>query len=214
MKNYSILMADIVNSRKSNQATVIYQLNSIVDYINLEFKSNILSPLTITLGDEFQGVITDFINALHLIFNIEEYIISNNFDIKLRYVLNYGLIETKINNDIAYGMLGEGFNVAREQLNKIKTSKHRVLILINDNTFLQETLNDLFKIFQNYIDEWKINDNPFLQEFIINNKNYKEVAESLNVNISSSWRRQKSLNIEEYLLVKKLIINLTNKLYV
>ncbi len=214
MENYSILMADIVNSRRASQERLMYEFNSIVEYINSEFKETVLSPLTITLGDEFQGVISDFPNAIQLIPHIEEYIILKDFDITLRYVLNYGLIETKINREIAYGMLGEGLTEAREHLNKIKTSKHRIQILINHNAFLQETLNDLFKIYQNYIDQWSLKERPFLQEFIINNKNYKEVAESLNLNISSSWRRQKTLNIEEYFLVKKLITNLTKKLYV
>jgi len=213
MITYPILMADIINSRVSEPEKTIYQFNEIIDFINKKFKDDIISPLTITLGDEFQGITRNIQDAITIIFSIEEYIISHEYNLKLRYVLNIGKIETKINNDIAYGMLGEGLTKAREELNNLKTSKNRILI-ITDNIFYNQIINDLFKIYQNYIEQWKNKDIPYLREFIINKKNYREVAELLNLNISSSWRRVKTLNIDEYFTIKKLIINLTDKIYV
>ena len=61
--------------------------------------------MTITLGDEFQGVIDSTENAIKVIFEIEEEIINNNQDLKLRYVINKGKIDTPINKNIAYEML-------------------------------------------------------------------------------------------------------------
>lgn len=47
-------MADIVDSRKANQTLLIDELKKVVHFINNKWEASIVSPLTITLGDEFQ----------------------------------------------------------------------------------------------------------------------------------------------------------------
>lgn len=210
---YPILMADIVDSRKYNSTVIIIEFKRIVSIINQRWKNEILSPLTITLGDEFQCIINTTENAIKIIFDIEEEIIKTNQNFKLRYVLNFGKIDTQINKDIAYEMLGEGLTVAREKLNSLKTSKNRFQIITNQNSSAQLIMNDLFKIYENFIDNWKISEYHIVKEFLLN-KPYQEVAEKLDINISSSWRRQKSLNIEEYSICKNLILKLNTLLYV
>lgn len=211
--DYPILMADIVNSRKENSKNLIVDFKEIVNFVNDKWSDNILSPLTITLGDEFQSVVNTTENAYKIIFDIEEYIVKNNIRLKLRYVVNYGEIETEINNNIAYEMLGNGLTLAREKLNELKTSKNRFFIITKQNTEAEEIINSLFKIYENYIDGWKYNEFYIVREFLLN-KHYQQIAENLDMNISSSWRRQKSLNIEEYSICKKLILNLNTILYV
>ena len=55
MKEYVILMADVIGSRGADQAELMLAFKKVVDQANgtLDF----VSPLTITLGDEFQGVV-------------------------------------------------------------------------------------------------------------------------------------------------------------
>lgn len=205
-------MADIINSRKFNSKELITDFKLIVHNINHKWSQEILSPLTITLGDEFQGVINSTESAFRIIFDIEEEIIKQNYKIKLRYVLNVGKIDTQINNKIAYEMLGEGLTIAREKLNDLKTSKNRFQIITMQNLKAQDIMNDLFKIYENYIDSWKTTEFYIVKEFLLN-KTYQVVAENLGMNISSTWRRQKSLNIEEYSICKNLILNLNSILY-
>lgn len=207
--DYPILMADIINSSKGNQKKTISDLRDIVNFINEIWSDEILSPLTITLGDEFQGVISTMDNAYRIIFEIEEQIIKCNLKLKLRYVLNFGAIETQINSNSAYEMLGSGLTYARETLNNMKTGKSRFRIIFGMQKN-QDLINGLFKIYENYLDSWKQKDYHIVREFLLN-KTYQEVAEILNINISSSWRRYKSLNMEEYKIVKKLILN-SNKI--
>lgn len=203
--DYPILMADIINSRKGNQKKTISDLRNIVNFINEIWSDEILSPLTITLGDEFQGVINTMDNGYRIIFEIEEQIIKCNLKLKLRYVLNFGSIETQINNNSAYEMLGSGLTFARETLNNMKTGKSRFRIILGRQKH-EDVMNGLFKIYENYLDSWKQKDYHIVKEFLLN-KTYQEVAEILNINISSSWRRYKSLNMEEYKIVKKIILN-------
>lgn len=51
-------MADVIKSRKGKGLEIAKRLKLLSDSINKSFKKEILSPLTITLGDEFQGVVS------------------------------------------------------------------------------------------------------------------------------------------------------------
>jgi len=206
---YPILMADIIKSRKGNSKEILLDFKKLVGFINLKWAKSIVSPLTITLGDEFQGVINSTQNAFQIIIAMEEEIIKNNYAIKLRYVLHVGEIETQINKSSAYEMLGEGLTTARKSLNELKKSKRRFLVSSNKNSESLDIINDLFKLLESFIDSWKSKEYVIVSAFLLN-KSYKEIAENLNMNISSSWRRKKSLNMEEYAICKKLILKIND----
>ena len=208
--NYPILMADIINSGKKDSKLLMAQLKEIVGLINKE--GQLLSPLTITLGDEFQGITNSISNGIKTIIEIEEIIIENHFDLKLRYVLNYGRIDTESNTKTAYEMLGEGLTEARNSLNELKSKDSRFLILLGQG--MKDTadlLNKTFIIYQSFADSWKINDYPIVAEFL-KTDDYKIVAEKVNLDKSSAWRRRKSLNMHEYETIKNIILTLLKPL--
>jgi hypothetical protein len=118
--NYPILMADIENSGDHAPKTVLAEFKKLVKIFNSKYANKIKSPLTITLGDEFQGITNSIQNGLELIFLIEEFIIKAKLNFRLRYVLYYGAIDTKINTQIAHAMLGPGLTSARKTLSIIK----------------------------------------------------------------------------------------------
>ncbi len=208
--NYPILMADIINSGKKDSKLLMSQLKEIVRLINNG--AQILSPLTITLGDEFQGITRSIADGIKTIIEIEEIIIKHQFDLKLRYVLNYGRIDTEINTKAAYEMLGEGLTEARNSLNELKSKDARFLILLGQGmTDTADILNKAFIIYQSFIDSWKINDYPIVAEFL-KTDDYKIVAEKVNLDKSSAWRRKKSLNMHEYETIKNIILTLLKPL--
>ena len=92
---YVILMADILESGEKDANELMLEFKKTVKYINDNWQKNIISPLTITLGDEFQAIIDNVQNAVNIIIEIEEFIIAKGFTFKLRYVLNLGKIETE-----------------------------------------------------------------------------------------------------------------------
>ena len=194
-------MADIVKSRDTEGKKTADNLRSLVKTTNKRFKTSILSPLTITLGDEFQAVIKDITSSIGIILFIEELCIRQKAGFKLRYVLVNGEIETPINEKIAYGMLGEGLTRARETINKLKKSEERFSFPTGKN---EEVLNNLFVLYQSFIDEWKPRDSKIITDFI-DFDDYKIVAEKNKKDISLMWKRKRSLKIKEYKTVKKLI---------
>lgn len=208
MKHY-ILMADIINSGKKEQKPLMEDFKNLIAEINQIYKADILSPLTITLGDEFQGVIKNLAASIQIILTLEENSIHNKLNFKLRYVLNQGEIETPVNEKIAYEMLGSGLTEARLKLNDSKKKKFRFNIAIDD-LLQQSILNDAFIIFENITDKWSLKNDYELASNFIQFKDYKIVSEKMNKDRSLIWKREKTLHMESYYATKNIIQTITS----
>jgi hypothetical protein len=205
MKQY-ILMADVIHSGQKKGHELMRDFKKISNSINLKLKNAFLSPITITLGDEFQSIVKSLVDGIEVIIKFEELIIKSNLTFKLRYVLNYGEIETPINPQKAHGMLGQGLTDSRKMLELEKQKEKRFLIK-TDNKKLTEQLNMAFNIYQSFIDNWKFKDFKIVSTFLEYN-DYKKVAKVLQKDQSSVWRRKKSLKMDEYTVAVNLIHSL------
>lgn len=199
-----ILMGDVIKSRGKEQQRLILELQETVLFINTKYKDEILSPLTITLGDEFQAVLKNINAGLKIIIEIEEYIIKNKFSFKLRFVLNEGIIDTKINSKVAYEMLGEGLTFTRNKLNQLKSTDNRFNVFI-DELNLSKVINNSFVILDNIINKWDIETDFEIVASFLENIDYKTVASKLNRNRSLIWKREKTLNIKSYRAAKEIL---------
>ena len=202
-------MCDVLNSREKNQKNLIEDFRNCTTYINNKYKKNILSPLTITLGDEFQGVIKNLSNSIKIIVELEEFIIKNNFPMKLRYFLYFVEIETEINSNIAYEMLGNGLTDSRRIINNMKEKDSRFYIDTKEES-KNSILNNGFNIFQNIVDKWKIEKDYEIIYSLIEFKDYKIVSEKLNKNRSLVWKRERNLNISSYTSAKEILLVISN----
>jgi hypothetical protein len=202
MKMQHILMADVIDSRKYKGKVVANGLAKIVSSINSIFEKEIISPLTITLGDEFQGIVSTPEAVVRIIVAIEEQLITNECTFKLRYASNTGKIETALNKKIAYGMIGEGLSDTRLILNNAKKEEDRFFLFPNKN---EPFLNKLFIIFASFVDDWKQKDFKTIGLFFKDN-DYKNVAAINNYTASAMWKKRKSLHIKEYNNIKQLIL--------
>lgn len=209
---FPILMADIKDSGNSNSHELMTQFKDVVTMLNKKHRENIISPLTITLGDEFQGLCNTIENGIKLIFDIEQAILERKYNFKLRYVLLYGKIETEINSNIAYEMLGDGLTAARKELEILKKSDSRFFVRLAKKEGKKEKyLNKAFFIYQKFVDSWKEKDREIVKEFLLYN-DYKTVAKKVNIDPSNAWRRKKSLNIIEYKDIKEIILVILNSI--
>jgi len=207
-KEHYILMADVVSSRSKDQKQLMEDFKIITEAINYKHSKKLKSPLTITLGDEFQGITKDVNAALQIIFSLDEEILIRGAGFKLRYVLLEGQIDTPINDKIAYGMLGEGLTNARKALQEAKLTKNRYHIILK-NSEMSKALTNSFIIYQGLTDDWKIvRDRELLTEFLKGN-DYKIVADELGKTRSQIWKREKSLKINEYIATKEVINYIT-----
>ncbi len=204
MKQY-ILMADIVNSSEKIQNQLMIDFKELIKEINESYTNEILSPLTITLGDEFQCVLKNLFSSIKIVLHLEESIIHKKLGFKLRYILHQGNIETPINKDIAYAMLGSGLTEARSNLNDSKkNNKFRFNISI-ENNLQNDILVNAFKILENIIEKWDSKKDYETVSNFLKFLDYKLVSEAMNKTRSQIWKREKTLNIESYTSIKNII---------
>lgn len=207
MKHY-IIMADIIGSSQKQGKLLMDHFKSVVSDVNTTLKDEIKSPLTITLGDEFQGVVKDLSAAIEVIFRIDELMLKAHPAYRLRFVVNYGTIDTAVNEDIAYEMLGEGLTQARHSLGAMKSEDTEILIKgVGDK---DEVLNMAFKLYRSFYNDWLEKDRPVASTFL-KIEDYKEVARIYKKDISTMWRREKSLKIDEFRTSRNLIRRLVHE---
>lgn len=203
--DHFILMADIKYAGSHNQDGVRKALQNLISIINKINKKYFITELDMVLPSEFQGITNSLQGSLEILFDIEECIIENNLDFKLKYVLYHDTIDTIQSKHSAYERLGFGLIDARDRLQLIKKTDSRFLIATsNEKNSLY--LNNLFMIYEDYVDSWKKNDFEFVKAFL-NHMNYKEVAELFNINVSSGWRRERSLKMKQYYTIKEMILS-------
>ncbi|MDR9416268.1 MAG: SatD family protein [Gracilimonas sp.] len=198
-----ILMGDVVSSKDYDSNTLQKQLRTLTDHCNETLKEELLSPYTITLGDEFQGIPDSLKTSIKTLFFYEEQCLRLSLDFKLHYVIHFGKIETEINPDIAYEMMGPGLTRARELLSTKKRDRKRFQFLLENET-LSLQLNRLFEVLDSIIQSWKQDDFSLILD-MIHNENNAEVGEKHGKNRDQIWKRRKTLMIHEYNLLKQVI---------
>ena len=200
-----ILMAEVIQTKDINKDAVDSDLKNVTSVINKIHKNKFITTLDILFDNEFQGITNSLQHAIEIIFDIEECLIENSLDFKLKYVLYHDYIKTIHSKHSAYERLGLGLIDARDRLKLIKKTESRFLIATN-NEKTSLYLNNLFLIYVDYFDSCKKNDFELVSAFL-NNKNYKEVASLFNLNMSSGWRREKSLKLKQYYTIKEMILS-------
>jgi hypothetical protein len=180
------------------------ELKKVISVINRLHKKHFITNLDMVMPFEFQGITNSLLGSLEMIFDIEECLIENNLDFKLKHVLYHDTIETVQSKHSAYERLGFGLIDARQRLDLIKKTDSRFLIATN-NEKVSLYLNNLFLIYEDYLDSWKLKDYEYVKAFL-NHLNYKEVAELFDINVSSGWRREKTLKMKQYYTIKEMIL--------
>ena len=192
-----ILMGDIVGSGQSQRVYGIppdrlsVELNNLIQRLNRELSNRILSPYAVTLGDEFQGLALSLVDAVQTLFFLKEEKLRQGYTWKLRYVLHEGIIQSEINREIAYGMIGPGLALARKMLSmKGRRNRPRFQILIQDSTLAKKL--------------WNPEDGEY-HWTMIQQRNDQRVAEALGKRRSSVWKKRQRDLILEYLQMKELV---------
>jgi hypothetical protein len=114
---FAVVMGDIVDSEKaSSSRTLSRKFNSAITIANSKFEDSLASPLTITLGDEFQGLSRSATRGFEIITNLRFELLRKK--VSCRFVLGIVDLKTEVNSDKAWNMMGAGFAQARKRLNE------------------------------------------------------------------------------------------------
>jgi SatD family (SatD) len=114
--DYAIVMGDLIQSEKARRPRDLHQrFNDTVNEANGTFKKAIASPLTITLGDEFQGLCNTLMDGLAIVHHMRIRLLC--VGIGCRFVLGHTKLKTPLNRSKAWNMIGQGLSEARDKLN-------------------------------------------------------------------------------------------------
>lgn len=114
-----VVMGDLVRSEQSLAPEMLHEwFNEAVDWQNAAHAQALASPLTITLGDEFQGVTRSLGRALPIMRDLRLRLMARA--IECRFVIGLVEIRTAVNPDKAWNMMGPGLGHARDKLNEKK----------------------------------------------------------------------------------------------
>lgn len=119
------LIADIVDSRSlaaGQRQALQHDLEASLSRLNARREElSIRSSLTITLGDEFQGLFSSAEQLWYCVFEIER----DLFPINLRFAIGVGDIVTEVKVDTALGMDGPAFHEARRGIETLRDERNR-----------------------------------------------------------------------------------------
>jgi len=183
---YIAVIADIKGSKTiENREEVQKKLKKTLLNLNKKYSTFIASKFTITLGDEFQGLLFNGVKIIPIISEIEQ----EMYPITIRYGIGIGEITTQIDPDLAIGADGPGYYRAREALEFLKqiekkkqAGKATIRIEAVEKQFPPiELINTIFTLLTAIKDSWTERQ----RETIWNMLNYQDsqiaVAERLGI---------------------------------
>ncbi len=136
------LIGDIVDSKKiKNRSELQKKLLKLFNKIN-SGSENLISPYTITLGDEFQAL---YNKPDELFQDICQILIAIHPE-KARFSIGIGELTTKVNTKQSIGMDGPAFYFARTGLNELKNTYHLFTLNADESENLELAKQSLFLI--------------------------------------------------------------------
>jgi hypothetical protein len=117
----AVLMGDVVASERAQSLKAVHRaFNDAVNFANAHYAADIESPLTITLGDEFQGLTRRLAHAWRIATTLRLKLLAAN--VSCRFVIGMAQLDTPINPRRAWNMMGRGLAETRDKLNDKRSS--------------------------------------------------------------------------------------------
>jgi len=203
-----VLIADIVSSKKIKDRDKVQQkLKAELKKINRD-SGSILSPMTITLGDEFQCV---YSNAGEIFKNIWG-ILSTCYPERIRFSLGIGEITTTINRKQAIGMDGPAFYEAREGLMHLKQKDYLFdLRSSGANSEIIEFIRNVLYFVSHNIEGWKKN-RIEIMNLLANEFPVKLISDKLKISEQAVYKNIANGGLQPILDITKNLSSIINNM--
>jgi len=131
MEEFAALTGDLIESRNiPNRSAVQEKLLSVLAHLNETYADAIVVPFSITLGDEFQGLLSEAPAALTMIAQIERHLRP----VHISFGLGIGTIATPLASSTTQ-MDGECFHRSRQAVEAAKSAGRRLVFVTGRATF-------------------------------------------------------------------------------
>lgn len=209
VKKVFALIGDIIDSKSlENRKQIQNNLHELLDALNEKYESSIVSNLTLTLGDEFQGLFKDVESVLLVMDEID--LTLSLKGINVRFGVGYGEITTDINPELSIGADGEAYWFARDAITHIRKyhfsqrANERIELEDQNNT---EFYNSIFQV-QNALRASWITSQKELALTVIQSSGYETIQydtimKKMHLSIQSLSNRVGAASITQYILGRK-----------
>jgi hypothetical protein len=190
-------MGDLVGSEAAGSAEQLHiSFNQAIRRQNLKWKEDVAAPLTITLGDEFQGLFPSLVKAGRVLRDLRLELLSQNTD--CRFALGTVELRSPLNPKNAWNMMGAGLARTREALNE-RLPGTRYRFVFHDHPDLERLLEALGAALTLVETGWT------RQQMLdvhasLSGLSAAEIAKKRNVSVHSVYKVRSSGNFDTYLL--------------
>lgn len=163
-----------LESRKDTQD----KLKRILNEINQKYSDDITSKFLITLGDEFQGLLSHGKNLVNIVQEIK----MRLYPVEIRFGIGIGKITTEINTDMALGADGPAYYYARNAINLLKDNEKKNKKVISDIYIEAENkkevmlINTIFELMKVIEQDWTEKQRVIIWDMIQNQDTQKNIA--------------------------------------
>ena len=209
---YIALIGDIIESKKiQDRAQVQQQLLRLMKELNWQYQDYLISPFTVTTGDEFQALFSpnsymfQIIDQLSVAFSPYE----------IRFGIGVGEMVTEINKEQSIGSDGPAYWLAREAINHIHDKNdygiNHISVFLADEE-VTWTVNAMLAACSFIQSKWKEVQYDVLKQLLTENIydetfSHKEIARSLGITPSAFNKRIKASGLKIYLRNKRVAMN-------
>lgn len=192
---YVVITSDVIESKKIKNLKniLIYKLHK----INKLFYEQLLTPFTISRGDEIQAICNDIYNLPKII----RYLRYACLPIKLRIGIGIGSIENNPTTSNSWDMNGEAFFNARLAIESL-SDKNYPCTHINtfykksdlkgkDTNITEISINTIFNLIDTIMNKWTLRQWEAVQYYSEQNT-YEKAAQLIDVSWQSIQKRLKS----------------------
>lgn len=202
---YVAIIGDMVGSKQiaAEERYVIQDTyKKVLRQINEEFSSNIVSQFSITLGDEFQGLLYSPEVAVQIVSAIELYL----YPAQLRFGIGIGTVSTAIDFLHSTENDGTAYHRARRMIRELEASQsqyteRKANVMLSSGESLSATdklVNAIFSVCTALKSTWTVRQWEVIRCYFSCGENQYRTAEALGIGQSSVNRALKNAQFYTY----------------
>lgn len=174
-----VIIADIVASRRiGGRPEFQRSLKDLLARASDGASSSLLSPYTLTLGDEFQAVYA----KVDTLFSDILQILTSVSPVPVRFAICRGELSTDVNRTAALEMDGPAFYGARALMEQLKSEQRSVVrVAVADGSFDPELANAGLRLFANEMERWRSESTLAILNALLLRKTTKQTALELGI---------------------------------
>ena len=216
MRKYVASIGDLVDSKRIlNRKTVQQKLKQALTNINEKYAPDIAAKFTITLGDEFQGLLNNKSKIIQIINELEIAMLPN----ETRFGIGIGDISTEIIFDNSSEIDGSAYHRARKMIETIEQRKSQypkidshIMICTNDTpSSIDDLINSTFTVCTALKSKWTERQKEIIQAYFVNEQNQYKTASALGIGQPSVNKALNNAKFYAYLSAIKTVNSFLNQ---